>query len=408
MCAQTTVVLWLCGADLCEADVNGAHFYPCSLKEEKFKSLTVTASTLSETKQINAISHTLEDDQKVVVCDSPGAFDNRMSEIDVANGVGTANAMRKCKSLRFAIVISKGDFGNTMLSFQKFGLMMTKMFQPLDKYLGSFQYLFTKFDQSEANKVHEKVKAFRREHEAQLRAEPQLIALLDDIINKTANGAFIMDPRNKEAAKDFLKTLINLSKITEPEDVIHNFVLDDSYLVVTNQIDIHHRSIQKLFNSANFELAAFKLTELQRMSSLLQVGSISKKVTRATGAFCDSLCDLENAYITNRKDLLAGSLPSASDLIRSALDLLGLGDVYPSYRRNECRDICNREAEERSGYAEMVEQMIPFKGKDILDVMEELEHRFLTGLKAQWYHILGNARWSRQCGDRMVTSQASR
>ena len=338
------MILWLGGVDLCRIEVNGWHYYSCDGDRNGFDSFKVTASTLSETKQVNAIAVTRGDMQNpITLCDTPGAFENRAVEIDVANGIGTANAMRKSRSLRFVVVISKGTFGDALNEFQQFGVMMTKMVRPLSKHKASLQYLFTKFPPSDSGNIHNKLVQFKEQHIANLRHNKELLELLDDMIEKTTNGAVIMDPLDRIQSLNFLSSVYTLPRVLEPDSVINNFLSDVSLQVVKDQITMHTSSIKHLFRRNNFDLASHKLRELQNMASYLNVSTVDTAVNSVVMDFCKLLWSLETSYLVNRKHILDhnGTVKMTADAVQEfssvAVRLYDMGGVYTAYRRLECR-----------------------------------------------------------------------
>jgi hypothetical protein len=50
----------------------------------------------------------------IILCDSPGFGDTGGAVMDIANGLGIAEALRCCKSMKPIIVISKDSLGTRL------------------------------------------------------------------------------------------------------------------------------------------------------------------------------------------------------------------------------------------------------------------------------------------------------
>jgi hypothetical protein len=90
----------------------------------------------------------------MTLCDSPGFKDSNGIEIDIANAYGIYEAIQGCKSLKIVILISKlsvGDRGNYVNELCE---MLTRMIDNIKEYLGSFTYVFTKYESSEELQIY--------------------------------------------------------------------------------------------------------------------------------------------------------------------------------------------------------------------------------------------------------------
>ena len=119
----------------------------------------VKCSTLmrSETKTITSLcvragdlpGSKLDPDTMIVVCDSPGFGDTEGHEVDIANGIGIARAVRRCKKVKPLILFPADAIGSKYEKVTEVGATMTRFVGSIQKYLPSFSYAFTKFDKSE-------------------------------------------------------------------------------------------------------------------------------------------------------------------------------------------------------------------------------------------------------------------
>jgi hypothetical protein len=72
--------------------------------------------TRSETKAIRVVSATKVDTGDMIyLCDTPGFGDTRSPAIDIANGIGLANAVQQAKSVRPIVCVSQ-DSGDRLKS----------------------------------------------------------------------------------------------------------------------------------------------------------------------------------------------------------------------------------------------------------------------------------------------------
>lgn len=80
-----------------------------------------------------------------MVCDSPGFGDSAGVEVDIANGVGTINALRQAKSVRIVVVLPyESIIAERMAGVHKISQIIVSLFSDIDQVLGSISILFNK------------------------------------------------------------------------------------------------------------------------------------------------------------------------------------------------------------------------------------------------------------------------
>jgi hypothetical protein len=94
----------------------------------------------SVTKFINCVNV-----DGLILCDTPGFEDSQGPEVDIANGVGVVEGIRRCKSIIPAIVISYKSTGERFSGIKSLAKLIASMFTDLNNNIDAFIYIFTKF-----------------------------------------------------------------------------------------------------------------------------------------------------------------------------------------------------------------------------------------------------------------------
>ena len=89
------------------------------------------------------------------ICDSPGFGDSGGVQIDIANGVGTINAIKECESVKVAVILPRDSlFADRMAGAVAVSQVIANLFADLKAVLPSIVLLFNIFkDESEKKRL---------------------------------------------------------------------------------------------------------------------------------------------------------------------------------------------------------------------------------------------------------------
>jgi hypothetical protein len=180
--------------------------------------------------------------------------------------------MKFCKSIRPVVVLSKVSLGDRMQGLGDMAKILTKLFGSVDDHLAAFTYVFTKFEKKEAGEIHSKLQHFRRSlNKGHEKSNKALQSILQDMINKTKSGALVIDPLD-DSAKHVMEHLLTDSQpIEDPQHVINEFVTPESITILQQQLVKQQNSIRGAITRDDFTLLRYRLSQLSRLSSALNL-----------------------------------------------------------------------------------------------------------------------------------------
>lgn len=111
---------------------------------EQLKDLYTSPEAHSITQFVKPIKID-HNDTNLLLVDSPGFSDLRGPEIEVANALGLAQAIKKCRSVVPVIVLSANQEGDRMSGFKRFIQDLSKMFKNMTGKLGKVKFIFNKY-----------------------------------------------------------------------------------------------------------------------------------------------------------------------------------------------------------------------------------------------------------------------
>ena len=264
---KSTTVHFLAESTLIESNDGLDHIIAHEIKHESMKSFHIgTPYSKSETKVINAVNINYND-VILTVCDSPGFKDTAGPEVDIANGVGLAKALRQCRSVRPVILISKFGLHDKCEGIIDLCSILSKFICSVENHVGSFSYIFTKFRKTDNIQLIFKSKS--KNLEERERVIPAFKAILADLITKTLktdSSPKILDPVNDNRSY-ILDDLISHSvAIMNPFEVFREYAAQQSIEILKHQLSKHITAINNAINRNDFELVNYKLLQLQQLS----------------------------------------------------------------------------------------------------------------------------------------------
>eukprot|EP01083_Nonionella_stella_P229397 812004_1 len=213
----------------------------------------------SVTKSIAAVSINLKDygvntygtDAKtnVMLCDTPGFLDAGGPEIDVANGLGIVNAVRKAKSLRIIITVDwMACTGNRMDALKKLAYTLANIVPNYKKYQSYIDFIFTKVPPKEQDytKIRRKVEQALEENQKQNAHDSALIDFL--LMLRNNRNPIFLNPMQSDLKETMQDLFVGKDWISVPSQVIKSFVTDESMMQIKQQISKHKQYIMRTMN----------------------------------------------------------------------------------------------------------------------------------------------------------------
>ncbi|CAG9311001.1 unnamed protein product [Blepharisma stoltei] len=263
-CGKSTTVHFLAGSMLTKVKENGIeHIIPFLINDEALKKVNVSNLYKSETKHITAVK--IPTESEIFVCDTPGLMDTAGAEVDIANTIGIANAIQKCKSVRPLILLSGKADGDRFQGFKKLANSLSKFCPGLKKYSQSFGYAFTKYDKDEIENIHGRINNLLTDdsHDSLSRE------LIEDIEEKTRKEINVIYPLT-DNPEHILHKILDIIPIDNPDHIFNCFLTSESREKIQSQIDIHKGEIETALRKRDYSIIKDRLEDLKTLSFLFK------------------------------------------------------------------------------------------------------------------------------------------
>lgn len=257
------------------------HYEPisdsCSVDLETFKA---SAGSQSETRGIHALAL----DENTLICDTAGFDDTAGTEMDIANGIGIANAVRQCRSVKPVVLISDkgmGDRGEKVCGLFK---TVASFLPSFAHHSDSFTYLFTKFpneDGADVAGMSSRFDEIRFDLSDAQKREFGVEAFLGNVVEQTADGAFLLHPL-ETTREELLGLIASKPAIANPREAFTSFVSTESISELKLELEALFRDIKLAIKKTQFDRLAFRLGQLQQLHALLQLHETDVALTQAT------------------------------------------------------------------------------------------------------------------------------
>eukprot|EP01041_Mallomonas_annulata_P002329 gene2329-4529_t len=273
---KSTTIQFLGGSEMVREEMCGVpHIAVKRLKYEVLSTFITSPLMSSETKTINAAEVSLEECGAsttgwITLCDTPGFGDTAGAEVDIANSIGIAHAMRLCRSIKPLIVIGYRSIGERLEGLMKLSDLLVKLFGSIELNLPSFTYIFTKFPKDDVFYISNQITLKLRALNSNDKANKAFVALINDIIKKTKNGAFILDPVIDDPGK-YLDHLISVPSMERTFADINNFVTTESLHTLLSQLQLHSSSISHALNRMDMDVVSYKLQQVVHVKEALKI-----------------------------------------------------------------------------------------------------------------------------------------
>jgi len=302
--------------------------------KDELEMVVTKASHVSVTRTIVPVLVEYDGGTKsCIFCDAPGFEDTAGPEQDIANGITISHSLRKCKSLKPLILLSKNTMGNRWEGTEKMALLLDRLFDSFDIHLESCSLIFTKYAKDEFELMLNQAKLVLKEiEEEEEKGEPpreQFRKMLSFVISEMSqNRALILNPIT-DSREDILRIL----EMKTPLGKL-NCVLKDT----ASQVNINHLKSQLQHDLTRLKAAieesdvpflVYKTTQLVQLSKVVALDECVHSVTLAK----DSLHDSMKQTVCNFEKTLSSfsSLPHFKD--SDCVDLQHLFEKLSMYQR---------------------------------------------------------------------------
>ncbi len=241
----------------------------------QLESFVTSSRSTSETIHINAIDLQLGD-ISFTLCDTPGFEDNRGIEVDISNGLGIAEAVRGCRSVRPLYLFSFPSVGDRLDGVVEVLKNPIQMMAPVIDRLPSFNYWFTKFD---LNKYKDNNRIFlfaTQKLESLLELETPdetMISIFEDMLRKIERRDCIavnLDPL-QDNRDQLLSELMSTPPIENPAEAFQNFASGDNLNKLKVQISKISSAIDNALARRAYPIVAYRLAQLRTLADCLKL-----------------------------------------------------------------------------------------------------------------------------------------
>ncbi|CAF4023766.1 unnamed protein product [Rotaria sp. Silwood1] len=271
---KSTTIHFLGGSRLKEITVAGLnHIHPVEIRNPDLKKIITTPFARSETRCIIPVRLCFKDiggcsNASVLLCDSPGFEDTSGPEVDVANGFGTVNAIRGCKSVRPVVLISYQSIGDRLGGIKNLAHTLGRLIPNIRDHISTFSYIFTKFPHNEKDTICALLTNLKETLNEDEKSHATFISIFTDMVNKTRQGARTLDPIHDDAF-EILHELAESKAITYPDEAFQHFITEKSKVTLNEQVRSHQLSIISANKRYDYLFAKYKLDQLKRLNDIL-------------------------------------------------------------------------------------------------------------------------------------------
>ncbi|CAF4051597.1 unnamed protein product [Adineta steineri] len=250
------------------------------IKNPDLIDITSSALSKSETRYIAPVTIPLRDIYgaheygEIILCDAPGFGDTAGPEVDIANGVGVIEALKGCKSVKILALSSYKSLGDRGQGIQKLAHLLINMIHEIQHKLSAIFYAFTKYPSNiDISALLIDIKTSKVDNDPLLRSDSAFVTVLTDMINKTKNGAEIIDPLNGDP-KTLIERLKHLRGIMFPNEVFQFSISPETQSCVAHQAQRDNLSVKCALKHKDIDLVLHYLDKLKTLKGLLDVSLV--------------------------------------------------------------------------------------------------------------------------------------
>jgi len=230
---KSTHIHFLAGSKMVKTIVKGLnHIMPTEIKNPALKKVSSSPFAKSETRFISAVPINILDmdgdnNERLVLCDTPGFEDTNGAEVDIANGYSIVKAVKGCKSVRIVLLVSYKSMGDRLNGIRNLTHILVQMVSGLKTHMKAFSYYFSKFPEQERSTINAVLNDLKTRMNSEL-SEPSFKLFFDDMVKKTKNNRQIAIDLINDRPGQYLDDLWDGTSISQPDEVFNVSITEKS------------------------------------------------------------------------------------------------------------------------------------------------------------------------------------
>lgn len=150
------------------------------------------------------------------------------------------------------------------------------MMRGIKYYMPAFTYFFAKYPNDKKHGIHASIVNVNDKMTQDEKADNAFVSFIQDMIEKTEDGATVIDPLNVNDHKNIVKHLSDSTSINRPGKVFQFTMTKSSKAVVNEQVRKHQIDIFSAAKRSDYDFLNHKLDELKLLHELLEQDFIKK------------------------------------------------------------------------------------------------------------------------------------
>jgi energy-coupling factor transporter ATP-binding protein EcfA2 len=280
---KSTTVQFLAGATMKEVRVEispGKYLEHVTavgpIKNPDLNNVNSSPLQKSETRYIAPVTVQLKDilgaheTGIITLYDAPGFDDKAGPEVDIANSIGVIEALKGTKSVKLLVLSSYQSLGDRGQGIQKLAHILISMVHGIQDELDAIFYAFTKYPETtDINALLLDIKRSKVDEDVTLRSDTAFVTVLSDMIEKTEDSAYKIEPTRDEPKK-LIEKLKNIRGIRNPEEVFRFSMSEETRASIVDHIQRDKFSIICAMKYKDNDLVLYYLNDLQILKDLIK------------------------------------------------------------------------------------------------------------------------------------------
>ena len=277
---KTTAVQYLSGAAMKHvvSAVNGAdHIYAVNSPQDGGVWGSIKAVKCPRLVSMDDLSEIpCDENMYVTVCGTPGFRGFGNAEVCIANAHTIVMATQLVKSVRPLVLLSWTDIRDQSDDLSKVLRILVRLFQNIPEQLDSLTYGFTKTPRHHEEHIHTILQNKLQMLSRCERNMPELVALLQDMVDKTETNPLVINPLDSLSRHATLERLLQTTPIADPPMAFRTSVTQAHLQHLGNQLRKGVASIHHALRRGRMGLVRYKMNQLGAMSQRMSICCIQK------------------------------------------------------------------------------------------------------------------------------------
>ncbi|CAF3671837.1 unnamed protein product [Rotaria socialis] len=278
--------------------------------------ISSSALNKSETRYITPVTVPLKDilgaheNGHITLCDAPGFSDTAGPEVDIANSLGVIEALKGTESVKLLVLSSYKSLGDRGQGIQKLAEILINMVNGIGDKLKAIAYVFTKYPpKTDICALLTDIKVSKVDTNSSLRSNSAFMAVLTDMIEKTEEGAFVIDPIH-DNPKKLIRMLKNMKGIHYPAECFRFSMSGETRATIEKHVQRDRLGISYAMKNKDNKLMSYYLNDLKILKDLINkydvpqiyeqsISSANESISR----YCAEVKEKFNRVMTSRDGL---------------------------------------------------------------------------------------------------------